>query len=223
MLEHKEFFGTWNQENKDFWISTMQDHQDADRLISGEWFREDGYGFKGCFFGCAMQTDESPLEKAISAMGLPPWFIYLAERIYEGLSHDVRVSFPVRLLKSIPVGVDLEPVRHRIAIARLSVLAEKNASVSECINSVIELHKLSLDGEIPSSSCWTAAALSAAETAESAEPAEFAALTDGSAWSAEFAAESAGHHDMDAAWSAESMQLIKELSLLEGDQSKCKR
>lgn len=73
MLEEKDFFGSWNQENKDFWVAEMKKHQDADRLISGSWFRLDNdTEFKGCFFGCAMQTDESPLQKAIAAMGLPP-------------------------------------------------------------------------------------------------------------------------------------------------------
>ena len=66
----------WNQETKDKWVKIMQAHQDADALMQGQWFNGD----KGCFFGCAMQTDEEPLEKATKEMGLPIWLVYLAER-----------------------------------------------------------------------------------------------------------------------------------------------
>jgi hypothetical protein len=236
MLEQKPFFGTWNEENKAFWVATMQDHQDHDRLISGSWFEEGENGeFKGCFFGCAMQTDASPLEKAISAMGLPDWLIYLAEKIYEGLPNDERLAFPVKLLESIPVSVNLEPIKHKLAIVRLTKLASENAGVSECINTVIELHKLELIGKSPCNDDWSAAwsaawsarsawsaesaarsaesaAWSAAWSARSAESAESAARSaESAAWSAAWSARSA-ESAWSAAWSAESENLIELLS-----------
>ena len=128
-----------NQEQKDKWISIMQEHQDADRLIQGRWLDENN---RGCFFGCAMQTNSNPLEKAIEAMDLPSWLVYLAEKIFEGLPLDQAVLFPVQLLKAIPVYADLEPVRHKIAIKRLTPLIKDSNGdeVNNAIKQVIEYH-----------------------------------------------------------------------------------
>jgi len=42
---------TFNQELKDQWVSTMQAHQEADRIIQGQWLNGDIGGMKsGCFF-----------------------------------------------------------------------------------------------------------------------------------------------------------------------------
>ena len=207
MIKKKTFFGTWNNQNKDYWVSTMQEHQDSDRLIAGEWFREDSETeFKGCFFGCAMQTDESPLEKAIEAMGLPDWLIYLSEKIYEGLPQDERILFPVRLLESIPVGKNLEPIKHKLAITRLTKLATENNRVSECINIIIELHKIKLIGKEVSFEDWSSAESAARSAAWSAESARSAWSAESAAWSARSArsAESAESAESvrSAAWSA---------------------
>lgn len=130
---------TWNLETKNYWVAEMQKHQDADRLVQGEWF--DLQTKKGCFFGCAMQTEEDALEEAIEAMKLPDWLIYLAERIYEGLSKEEYLTFPVELLKAIPVNTDISELKHELAVLRLKPLAEKFPEVSDAINQVIRYHE----------------------------------------------------------------------------------
>jgi len=209
---------TWNKEKKQKWVSEMQEHQEADRLIRGEWLNESN---QGCFFGCAMQTEESPLEKAITDMSLPSWLIYLAEKIYEGLPNNEYLDFPVKLLKSIPIDIDITSVRHAMAISRLNGLinSDNGEDVNDSIRNVISCH------ESPQNSDWSAArsaawsAESAAWSAESAarsaawsteSAAESAAWSaESAAWSAAWSAESAARS---AAWSAESKLLIKLLS-----------
>ena len=134
---------TWNKELKQHWIDTMQEHQDADRIIQGDWWN----GSKGCFFGCAMQTDESPLHKAIEAMQLPGWLVHFAEAIHEGLPKEEAMVWPVQLCKAIPCDADIEVVQHKIAIKRLTPLAEKNPSVASAINEVICCHEKAIAGE----------------------------------------------------------------------------
>ena len=77
---------TWNKATATHWIEVMEEHQRLDRLLQGDWFDEDT--LIGCFFGCATQSSEGTLEKAIAEMKLPPWLVYLAEGIFEGLSVD---------------------------------------------------------------------------------------------------------------------------------------
>ena len=130
---------TFNQETKTKWISVMQQHQDADRIIQGDWLDRDGNNevHKGCFFGCAMQTSSDTLIKAIEVMNLPGWLVYLAEKIFEGLPRELASTFPVDLLSVIPVDVDIESIRHKLAIKRLEGLIKE--SCGEQVNSAINL------------------------------------------------------------------------------------
>ena len=138
----------FTQKLKDKWITEMQAHQDADRLVQGAWLdawhdtEEDGI-FSGCFFGCAMQTDESPLVKAADAMQLPLWLIELAEHIFESLPPQEAILFPVQLLRAIPVETDLEPVYRRdsysdIALSRTSAWQQ---SRDHLLKALIDLGK----------------------------------------------------------------------------------
>ena len=132
---------TFNKELKQHWIDTMQAHQDADRLAQGGWW--DNEDQKGCFFGCAMQTDGNALEVAIKAMQLPGWLVHLAEAIFERLPEDDALLFPVQLLKTIPVNTDITEVKHAIAVRRLKPLIRSSNSndVNYAIQQGIEYHK----------------------------------------------------------------------------------
>jgi hypothetical protein len=144
---------------KETWIKEMQHHQDVDSLVQGQWF-ENG---KGCFFGCAMQTEVKALEKAAQAMGLPFWVVGLAEAIFEGLEREEALNFPVEFLKAIPVDTDLEIVKHKIAVLRLSNLPHQCAEITNVIN----LHKRVINGEDVTEDEWKASAQSARLAARS--------------------------------------------------------
>jgi len=167
---------TFNQETKTKWINIMQPHQDADRIIQGKWLDEnDGSEIhSGCFFGCAMQTSNNPLSKAIDEMHLPEWLVYLAEKIFEGLPEELAVTFPVDLLSVIPVDADIESVRHQLAIKRLESLIKKSHGdqVNSAIKLVIEYHKN------PTESAARSAVWSAARSAESAARAKMTLAID---------------------------------------------
>ena len=132
---------TFSEELKQLWITVMQGHQDADRLSQGNWW--DNGDQKGCFFGCAMQTENNPLQKAIKAMQLPAWLVHLAEAIFEGLSKDDALLFPVQLLQAIPTNTDISEVIHIIAVERLEPLIRESNSdeANKAIKLVIGYHK----------------------------------------------------------------------------------
>ena len=214
----KEYKKTWDEATKKRWVSTMQEHQDADRLAQGSWLGEKKDGLSsGCFFGCAMQTSFLPLEKAIEDMKLPAWLIYLAEKIFEGLPREEALTFPVRLLEVIPTDACIEDVRYKLAILRLKALPKQ-----ECITRVIELHErwssVTDDEWSSARSAAMSAARSAAESAARAaaessarSAAESSARSAAmSAWSAAESAESAAWPAAEAAaWKTEANNLIK--------------
>ena len=122
---------TWDEKTKNHWINEMQAHQDADRLRQGCWWDEYADGeFRGCFFGCAMQTDHDPLEKASKAMHLPKWLVDEAENLFEHLPDDEASEFPVRLCKAIPCDADIDYIEDVF----YSLASEDNAWSEETAN-----------------------------------------------------------------------------------------
>ena len=178
-------------------------HRAADEVIQSVGF-ENG---RGCFIGCTM--NEYNHESFGNQIG-PEWLAHLADKIFEGLDQADAPRFGTDLLAAIPVGVDLEPVKWKIAIQRherqLTELADNEESYAEkcrtAIQGVIDYCKLKLLGgssESARSAAWSAA-WSAAESAawSAAESAAWSA-----AWSAADSAESAASS---AAWSADSAE-----------------
>lgn len=87
-------------------------HRVADEVIQGQGF-ENG---RGCFVGCTLDDynhDRFPME-----LGWPIWLAHLSDAIFEGIPESVAPQFGTDLLASVPVGVDLEPVKYIIAIDR---------------------------------------------------------------------------------------------------------
>lgn len=101
-----------NQQQKEYWLKTMREHAEADRLIQGSWItdKDDTGVFRGCFFGCAMQTMDEPIEKAADAMGVPYDVLALAEKIFEGLPESEATQWPVQFKDSSMILVSYTPL-----------------------------------------------------------------------------------------------------------------
>ncbi|PCJ39030.1 MAG: hypothetical protein COA71_14680 [SAR86 cluster bacterium] len=130
-----------NAEVKQSRINEMLRYQHA---LQNNW----SDGIKECFFGCAMQEYKKTMKKTLEKMQLPLWLTCLSENIFKNLDKDVAITFPVELLKSIPSRVsnaDLESVKHKVAILRLTTLKGRNEIVELAIDRVIECHKKALD------------------------------------------------------------------------------
>ena len=216
-------------------IADLQHHQELDAFVKGTWIAKHlgkikGNGFRGCFYGCTMQTEIDPLSKFSQKFNIDPWFCHLTERIFEGLPDGEYQTFPLESISKLPVGADLNDIKSKwfkiLLTDQLRFVdngSRQEASIKQCIllfdTPFSEITKSAAESAAWSAA-WSAAksaksaaksaAWSAAKSAKSAaESAESAAK---SAWSAAKSAESAAESAWSAAWSAESAESAAESS-----------
>lgn len=191
-------------------LAIMQEHERQDNLVQGTWLE----GGKGCFYGCAMQTTEGAIEKFCEKYGMPLWLGHWSERVFEGLESDLAKKWPVELLKAlIDFKGDLEIVKHKLAVKRLSYLAERNDNneAKTAIEGVIKYHERAIRDEAAESEAESVAD-SAAQVARLVWPvaksaAQAARSATWSAWSAE-PVESVAQSATWSAWSAELVESV---------------
>jgi len=200
---------------KQKFVSRLEDHRRLERLIQGTGWRG-GEPPKGCAVGCTLNKYD---HKAYEVeLGLPEWLAKLEDKLFEALPKCEAEQFAIDFLNVIPVGVNVDCVRHQLAILRQELALDrlkdyKEPYAVECRNAiqlVIAYHNRALKGTDSESAAWSArsarsAAWSAAESAaESAESAAWSAESAAwsAAWSARSAAWSAAESAESAAWSA---------------------
>lgn len=151
------------------YVSRFAAHRAADEVIQGTGF---GNG-RGCFVGCTLDRYEHrgfPLE-----LGWPEWLARLADKIFEGMPEEDAPQFGTNLLAAVPVGVDLEPVRHRFLLTvqrrNLVRLAENKEPYAAQVRASIEqvINYLENPAARSEARSTESAARSAARSAESAE------------------------------------------------------
>ena len=197
---------------KEKFILRFAAHRAADEVVQGTGF-DNG---RGCFVGCTLDKYEHSCFE--NELGWPEWLARLADKIFEGIPISEAPQFGTDLLASVPVGVDLEPVRFSIAIARhnrqiLRLEGNSEPYAQECrtaLASVIAYCEGMLSGSqsarsaarsaawsAAAAAAWSAAAAAACSAESAAQSAAAWSAAESAAWSAQSAAES-------AAWSARS-------------------
>ena len=167
-------------------LAEMRDHKEADELVQGYGYWEDG---KGCAVGCLIKGNDH--QEYESKFGIPAQLARLEDSIFEGLPKELAQQWPERFLGAIKVGADLSRVWSEFAYWLLTdkehgqiVYANGDARVIDAIMGVAKLHKEVISGKRKGR--WSAARSAADSAAESA--------ADSAAWSAAWsAAESAAH------------------------------
>lgn len=163
----------------------VADHQKHERFVQGDWLIVDSFKgtIRGCFYGCTMQTKHKPIETFCETYDMPLWIGYWSESVFEGLPETEYTAWPLQLLDAlIAFEGDIEIVKHKLAVKRLSYLSKHNeGEVKKAIDGVIECHENFIKGEKNVS--WLASH-SAAQSACSAK-------SQSAAWSAWSASESA--------------------------------
>ena len=189
-------------------LKTMQQHAEADRFVQGVWMRDkddDGI-FRGCFFGCAAQSERDPVGTISHRWGMPLWLGHLSETIFENLPTDEAMIWPVQLLEALveaPEDFNFKRLECEININRLSILAENNPSVSDVINLCIDCWRQELAGDTDID--WESAESAAWSAAWSAESAAARSAVESAEEATEFAEEEAAESAAESAvWSAES-------------------
>lgn len=185
-------------------VNSLRHHQKLDAFVQGEWLRKnegkiEGDGFRGCFYGCTMQTSDNPIGKFSEKYHIDIWFVALTERIFEGLPFEEAKKFPLCIIENLPVGVDLDLIKSEWFKTVLSDQlrfcggsVEVEAAIKKCINLF----------DTPFNKISQHAAMTAAESAEYAVwCAEFTSKP--AAWSAAWAAKAVLDTDL-TYWSARS-------------------
>ena len=195
---------------KQKYVARFAQHRAADQVIQGLGY--DSASSRGCFVGCTLEDyDHSrfPVE-----LGWPQWLAHLADKIFEGLPREEAPQFGTDLLDAVPVGADLEPVRHLLTLRRLDHLIElqKDCQIDGVLTSlklVRDCHEAELEKNVGG---WNAAAWSAESAAWSAARSAARSAAWSAAWSA---VESAVESAESAARSAESAYRQERDDLLE--------
>jgi hypothetical protein len=194
---------------KAFHVAQAKHHLAADMLVTGT-YGTYGYGmFRGCSIGCMARdidssaTNIDDVHKTVADhAGWPLWLVHLNDVIFEGLPKGSREKFHVQLREAIPVGVNLEPVRHQLVIRHMDRLiagqqaglglhgAAIDAVIAQTIDAIRKLRKCH-EAEIAGHDCDWAAARKLADSAGSAASAAAEALRSEARSAAREAARSA--------------------------------
>jgi len=159
-----------NDENlKKLVITEMKKHKKEDKFIKGSYgFYEYG-GFKGCAVACAVNSVNKILGKEYDTeshgalqetLGIPGWLSKIQDAFFECLPWGECDKFAINFLESIPVGVDLEPIRWKIAVSLLKegieILQDKEGLMQDVKDEAIEAlqHSLMLYEGAIKSNTW---------------------------------------------------------------------
>src|SRR5690242_11811924 len=112
---------------KAFHVSLARHHYEADMLLAGTYGEQNGGTFRGCSIGCMAHDIKPGATDDLHAIvaehaGWPEWLARLNDSIFEGLPQGERERFHVELREAVPVGANLEPVRHLLAMRRIDRL-----------------------------------------------------------------------------------------------------
>jgi hypothetical protein len=90
---------------KDKYVRRLKAHHRADEIIKGTYWEDE----RGCCVGCTLHSDSHAAYE--TELGLPEWYAWLIDAIFEGLPSGKAQDFAVASLGQIPVGVDIDSVR----------------------------------------------------------------------------------------------------------------
>ena len=164
-----------NKQLKSELINQLKHHQKLDAFIQGEWLTDDkleGNGFKGCFYGCTMQSKNNPIKEFSDKYNIDLWYCHVTEKLFEKLPDGEYQKFPLKSIQILPVGFDINKIKSKFHYALLMDkkfgqinFCNGNKEVEDAIKQCAELFKVDFD-KIDESAAESAE--SAARSAESA-------------------------------------------------------
>jgi hypothetical protein len=191
---------------KDEFLAEIGKHEAADALIKGTYVQMNS-DFKGCAIGCALHSLNILQGKTGKAaakntnahvryeeeLGLPTWFAYMEDHIFEHLPDELAKTWPRRLAEAIPVGAVVDDVvlakilRWVLADTEFGVrFATDDAESRGYIDDVAAMFDLEIAGHASTEQREAAAARAAwdARAARDAWAASWAACAAWDAWAA---------------------------------------
>ena len=142
-------------------LAEMAGHREADRLVQGHGYWEDG---KGCAVGCLIKSGDH--REYETRFGIPCALAFLEDRIFEGLPEAEAQIWPERFLNAIPTGADLSMVVSKLMYWLMTdpdgIRKHARPDELKAIEAIAELYKNRLHGKEPSIENWLSARNAAA-------------------------------------------------------------
>lgn len=143
---------------KELIINEMKNHQVQDRFIKGSYGTYDDSGeFRGCAIACAVNSvnktmgkhyDTKSHEALSEVLGIPAWLFKVQDSFFECLPSELGSQFAIDFLESIPIGIDLEPIRWNLCTYLLKegieTMGEKDNLFKEVMEEALEALRHSL-------------------------------------------------------------------------------
>ena len=216
---------TFQKISKEELAKELQWHLEQDKIVQGLYGDEEEE-FKGCMMGCAVNSirkinndalrHDNHAEQA-KYLGLPEWFVYLYEGIFEGLSTEDSKEWVIDCFNAIPI-TETKNIDQLEGLIKIWIIesTSKNHDNEEVKKAVEQVKQAILTDDDNMLSAARSAAESAARSSESAawsaaRSSESAARSaawsaarssESAAWSAAESARSAARSAESAAWSA---------------------
>ena len=151
---------------KQFYVDRLAEHHRLNQIIQGtRWSQVNN---NGCIVGCILHSYDHDLYP--DKLGLPVWYAYLCDKIFEGLPKDKAPAFAMSTLTAIKPGVDIESVKWKLAIIRhnnsLKLLSDNKEPYADQCRSAIQSVIDYCEGMLNNSFVSARSAQSAAWSAE---------------------------------------------------------
>jgi len=200
-----------DREEKRLLVEFSISHREKDEFIKGRYNTIENEVFNGCFVGCSIydlarlknmslgETRYDDHKELARLFGTPndEWLFRYLDRMFERLPSDDSRLLSEQFYAALPVGIDVAPLRHQLAVRRMGRLlkVDHGENVNKAIIGVLVCHEQALVGNDPD---WNSAYSAARSAPRSA--ADFAA--DSVDFAADFAADSVDSAAYSAAYSA---------------------
>jgi hypothetical protein len=136
------------QEIKDKYIARVKAHAKADEIIKGAYWEEG----KGCAVGCTIHSGSHGAYE--EELGISMILARLEDRIFEGMSNDKAMKFPLKFLSAIKVGADLSQVWNKFAVWLLKDVRKYIKGDKKAFDAVVDGYKRMIAGESISLDEW---------------------------------------------------------------------
>jgi hypothetical protein len=95
----------------------VAEHRRQDEIAQGRYWsmafnKERGVHHTGCLIGCSLHSARHSDFRFL--LGLPVWLAFVSELIFERMSLEDALDFPLALYDAIPVGADLTPAEEAL-------------------------------------------------------------------------------------------------------------
>jgi hypothetical protein len=194
-------------------VAALREHRAADRIVAGTYDgiydaadAPPGAWIYGCAVGCSLRscaeiagikiTNYSDHARYEPLIGVPEIIARLEDRIFEGLTGDAQLDWPVRFGEALPEGADLSMVWPRFALWLLSEEVPQRTIRGTSLAALADVATLYSEwcaGTKPAMNRWVKARENVAAYADAAAAVAYAIAADAAAAVAYAAAAAAAY------------------------------